>query len=293
MSDLGPLGVSALVAALLAPGMHGALRRAGGTRENYRGRQVAFPAGAVAIVASIVALGLMSVLDEVAGTSLLSTEVLVFFGEEIRYDPSQDPWLGNAAAVLALGVALLGLADDLLPGAGRGWRGHAAALRRGELSTGAFKAIGTVALATAVLAGDEAWLVSVLLVALTTNLFNLLDLRPGRAVKAFVLVGAGLVIAGHVEPLHDLGAWIGPLLVVGLFDLRERAMLGDTGSNVLGALAGLWLVAVLGPAGEAVALGVVLAITVYGELRSITATIERVAPLRWLDELGRPPQDAA
>jgi UDP-GlcNAc:undecaprenyl-phosphate GlcNAc-1-phosphate transferase len=36
-----------------------------------------------------------------------------------------------------------------------------------------------------------------------------------------------------------------------------------------------------------IALGVVLVLTVYGELRSISATIERVPPLRWLDSLGR------
>jgi hypothetical protein len=32
----------------------------------------------------------------------------------------------------------------------------------------------------------------------------------------------------------------------------------------------------------------VAALTIYGEFRSITATIERNGPLRALDELGRP-----
>jgi len=36
-----------------------------------------------------------------------------------------------------------------------------------------------------------------------------------------------------------------------------------------------------------IALGIVLVLTVYGELRSISATIDRVPPLRWLDSLGR------
>ena len=269
MSDLVPLGAGLLAAALLAPGMLRALAAAGGTRENYRGAPVAFPAGVVAMLAAIVAYGAQSLIDEASGH-----------------------FMAPGAAVLALGVALLGLADDLLPGSGRGWRGHAAALRRGELTTGALKAVGTLALAAGVLAGEPDWLVSVLLVALTTNLFNLLDLRPGRAVKAFVALGAGLCVAGHVEPLRDLGVWVGPLLVVGLFDLRERAMLGDTGANVLGALAGLWLVLALGLTGELVALAVVAALTVYGELRSITATIERVGVLRRLDALGRPSHDA-
>ena len=118
-------------------------------------------------------------------------------------------------------------------------------------------------------------------------------MRPGRAVKAFVLLGAALLVfGGETEPLRAVGPFAGPLLVLGFYDLRERAMLGDTGSNVLGVLAGLWLVLVLDTTGQAVALAVVLALTVYGELRSITATIERIGPLRRLDELGRPPQDA-
>ena len=65
-------------------------------------------------------------------------------------------------------------------------------------------------------------------------------------------------------------------------------MLGDTGSNVMGALAGLWMVLALGTTGQIVALIVVLAITVYGEFRSLSAFIERTPGLRQLDSLGRP-----
>ena len=38
--------------------------------------------------------------------------------------------------------------------------------------------------------GVARFLLSALVLVLATNLFNLLDLRPGRSVKAFVLVGA-------------------------------------------------------------------------------------------------------
>ena len=111
---------------------------------------------------------------------------------------------------------------------------------------------------------------------LATNLFNLLDLRPGRAGKAFVAFGAVLTIGSwNTHSLEALGLFIGPALVLLPYDLRERAMLGDAGSNVLGALAGLWLVLALGPTGEAIALGVLAAITFYGEFRSISALVER------------------
>ena len=80
----------------------------------------------------------------------------------------------------------------------------------------------------------------------------------------------------------------GPALVLLPYDLRENAMLGDTGSNVLGAVAGFWLVLALGPTGEALALGVLALFTLYGEFRSISALVEGNALLRRLDSLGRP-----
>ena len=65
-------------------------------------------------------------------------------------------------------------------------------------------------------------------------------------------------------------------------------MLGDTGSNLVGALAGLWMVLTLSTLGLAIATGVLLAITAYGEIRSLSALVERTPPLRFLDSIGRP-----
>jgi UDP-GlcNAc:undecaprenyl-phosphate/decaprenyl-phosphate GlcNAc-1-phosphate transferase len=264
------LVVSAAVAAVLAP----PLLRALPTRPNWLGRELPFPAGIIAAVASVLSLGLLAALQAVAEWELLEPR----------------PLGATSLAALLLGVALLGLVDDLLSGESRGWRGHARAALRGDLSTGALKALGTVALAAAVLAGGPNWALSVVLVALTTNLFNILDLRPGRSIKVFAVLAVALAAAG--EWRRELGVFAGPLLVVGFHDLRMRAMLGDTGSNLVGALAGLWLVLALDQTGEWVALAVVAAVTLYGEVRSITRTIDAVAPLRWLDNLGRP-QDAA
>ena len=141
----------------------------------------------------------------------------------------------------------------------RGWRGHGAAVLRGELSTGALKAAGSLGLALLVMdfAGLSTgrWLLAAAVLVLATNVFNLLDLRPGRSTKVFVLLGAGLGIgSANVRPLWALGLFAAPALVAGFYDLRERAMLGDTGANLLGALAGLWLVLTLSGTGQVVAL---------------------------------------
>jgi UDP-N-acetylmuramyl pentapeptide phosphotransferase/UDP-N-acetylglucosamine-1-phosphate transferase len=271
MRDLLPLLTSLAVAGALAPAALRDFASNGWTRSNWRGRELAFPAGVLCIASTLAAVGLLGVLEALGGWELLSIDALA----------------------LGMGVAFLGLLDDLLDAPARGLRGHARALLGGGFSTGVLKAGGTVALAIAVLAdrtaGGAELALSVAVVVLCTNAFNLLDLRPGRAAKAFVIVGVLLLVQTRdLEPLRELGVFIGPLLVLGAYDLRERAMLGDTGANVLGAVAGLWLVSTLGRDAQLAAVGVLTLATAYGELRSFSAAIERSAALRWLDGLGRP-----
>ena len=271
-----PVGVA--VALLVVPAGVRGLLDAGLVRENYRGARLAFPLGAVLATAALVALAPLAFLDDRADLDLL--------------DPELRRWMPYL-----LGVAFLGFLDDSL-GRGeaattpRGWRGHARALREGRLSTGAIKAIGALALAAYVVSGRglESWdyLADVALLILATNAFNLLDLRPGRAEKALGLLGIGLCLgAWTLAPLELLGVFVGPVAVGAWLTLRERAMLGDTGSNLLGAVAGVWLLTTLDGDARLIALFAVSALTVYGELRSISTTIESVPPLRWLDSLGR------
>jgi UDP-GlcNAc:undecaprenyl-phosphate/decaprenyl-phosphate GlcNAc-1-phosphate transferase len=271
-----PLAIA--ISLLLVPAGARGLRDAGLVRENYRGALLAFPLGAVLATAALATLAPLAFLNDRADLDLL--------------EPQLRQWLPYL-----LGIAFLGFLDDAL-GRGeaaatpRGWRGHWAALRAGSLSTGAIKAVGALALAAYVVSGRglESWryIADVALLVLATNLFNLLDLRPGRAEKGLALLGAGLCLgAWTFAPLELLGIFAGPVLVGAWLTLGERAMLGDTGSNLIGAIAGVWLLTTLGDDGRLVALTVVLALTVYGEIRSISATIDSVPPLRWLDSLGR------
>jgi UDP-GlcNAc:undecaprenyl-phosphate/decaprenyl-phosphate GlcNAc-1-phosphate transferase len=237
---------------------------------------VAFPAGIGIVASSLVALIPLALVDELADAKVFTSDT-------------------GVALTYVLAVALLGLLDDLVGGASaapRGWRGHMRAALSGGFSTGALKAAGSLGVALFVLSGrglsSGKYLLAVALLVLATNLFNLLDLRPGRSAKALVLLGAGLTIGStNVHPLWTVGLFVGPLLVLLPLDLRERAMLGDTGSNVVGAIAGLWLVLTLSTLGQAIALGVIAIATVYGEFRSISELIERTPVLRHLDSLGR------
>jgi UDP-GlcNAc:undecaprenyl-phosphate/decaprenyl-phosphate GlcNAc-1-phosphate transferase len=273
---------SAALAAVLVPGALRSFAQAGRTRPNYRGVALPFPAGAIALVIGILAVGAFVAIEHLFETYVVSPD---------GFHGAIDNHYNADVVALVVGVGFLGLLDDVLDFGARGLRGHARALLRGELSTGVIKAVGTFALAVVVLGRplhDGEFPPAVAVVVLATNFFNLLDLRPGRAAKVFVLLAATLTVASwDTGPLRVLGSFAGPLVVVGLYDLRERCMLGDTGSNALGMLAGLWLMLTLDRTGEWIAAGVLLALTIFAEFRSISATVDRIPPLRALDSLGR------
>jgi len=278
-----PTLVALAAALLLTPPILRHLQAEGFTRENWRGARLPFPGGIAIVAAGVLAVGLCSAVEVIGDVDLFRRFGLI----DLTYP---------------LGVALLGLIDDLLAGSPRGWRGHGRALLAGEFSTGALKAVGSLALAlfvvqgTGIGAGVGEYLLAAALLVLTTNLFNLFDLRPGRAAKAFLLLGVLLsLVAWHGRfedfeefvPLWMVGPLAAPILVVGFFDLKERTMLGDVGANVIGAVAGLWLLYAFDTTGQAIALAVVLAITVYGEFRSLNTLIERTPLLRQIDSIGR------
>jgi UDP-N-acetylmuramyl pentapeptide phosphotransferase/UDP-N-acetylglucosamine-1-phosphate transferase len=202
-----------------------------------------------------------------------------------------------AAVIAALGAGGLGAYDDLAgSGDRRGLRGHLGALRHGELTSGAVKivGIGATGLAAAALAGRRG--TSVVLaggvVAATANLVNLLDLRPGRALKAGLILG---LLDGRRggDPARLAALATGSALVVLPADLGERTMLGDAGANALGAVLGLAAVAAeAGPARLAARLAALTALTLVSEKVSYTKVIEATPGLRELDRMGRRPASA-
>jgi len=200
-------------------------------------------------------------------------DVLLAFGPEARsHRGLRLPLVGWAVGVLQprVGVvAAIGLVDDLLAGPERGFAGH---LRAGR-TTGVLKLVGIPLaglLATRRLSGA-------LLVGLAANALNQLDTKPGRALKAYAL--AALPVQAPLLPA----------VILAPYDLREMAMLGDSGSNALGALLGLNSVDRLTGRSRWLAIGALAGLNLLGELRSLGELIERTPVLRDLDRLGREP----
>jgi len=205
---------------------------------------------------------------------------------------------GPAGVVATLGSGAFGALDDLAgDGASKGLRGHLGAAAQGRVTTGLVKivGIGATGLVAAALAdrargdvGPVDTLVGGAVVAGAANLANLLDLRPGRALKATVLAAAPLLLPGSRPGSAAAAAATGAALGVLAPDLAGRAMLGDTGANAAGALLGTALVGRAGRRGRLVALVVLAALTLASERVSFTEVIESTPGLRELDAWGRP-----
>ena len=259
---------------------------------------------------------------------------------------SDQPRAALGGAVAALGGGVAGYIDDVDQGAhdggkvAKGLKGHLGALAHGQVTTGVIKiaGIGASALAASALVGSKATsvggkvadlAVNTVLIAGTANLANLLDLRPGRALKATVLVAAplsyfscaaaktpasgasvtsatasvasgasGAASATPAAPASASPASAQRLLASGLNaaaitalveDLQETTMLGDTGANAAGALLGTSLAA-----NDSWKLRLGTALGVVGlilasEKVSFSKVIAANPALNWLDQLWRRP----
>jgi hypothetical protein len=182
-------------------------------------------------------------------------------------------WAVAVAVPAVAPVAAVGLADDLWSGPERGFRAHLAAVR----STGTLKLVAiplwglwrTRSVSGAVLVG------------LAANALNQLDTRPGRALKAFAL--GSLALRGRPRRGVAVAVLLAP------YDHREMVMLGDAGSNALGAVLGLESVRRLRGFRRLGAIGALAGLTALGERRSLGALVESNPVLRRLDALGRQP----
>jgi hypothetical protein len=200
---------------------------------------------------------------------------------------------GEEPAALAVAAfAFFGALDDAYGDrSASGFRGHIRAALHGKITTGFLKMIGggLVALVCGYLLRDAGWyaagswwLAKAAVIALGANAVNLLDTRPVRAIFGFWCLIALAAPFGGLSP-----AGLGATLVWAPFDRRRFAMLGDAGSNALGAFWGVIFVSAAPAWAILMALAALVAFHVYTERRSLNADINRVPWLRRLDEIVR------
>ena len=253
-------------------------------RHNYRDHSLPTAVGILLPLAAAFVVGAHAVIFDV-GRSIMG--------------PGSVGWavlgdVGPTTVELAVAFAFLGMLDDIGGlGESGGFSGHLKALIEGRVTTGFIKMVGGPFLALAILSGGPqdgrvGYVRDAALVCLAANLANLFDRAPGRVNKVGQL---GLVVLAISTLDHRLvpvalvigaaGALLGP-------DLREVFMLGDAGSNVIGAVLGFGAVVVTTPTQRWIVLVVLLALNVSSEFVSFSRIIDAVGPLRAFDRLGSP-----
>lgn len=243
------------------------IRSAGFVRRNFAGRAV--PAGAGLLV------------------------VLVYAAALIVWNAVQPSTVVQTLLFVAVAMGFVGFVDDVLGDkSAQGLRGHLRLLLRGGLSTGGLKAVfgALVGFAAARTLARDAYglVVGAMFIALASNVVNLLDLRPGRALKGAALLGLVLFSASTGRDVWrcTLPMWAA-LAVYAPYDLKARAMLGDAGANAVGAVLGAAAVAAMPPGALTIGVIAMSALHVWTERGSISRAVERVPALKWLDDWGR------
>lgn len=270
------------------PGLLRLIQRAGFVRPNYLGKMIPVSAGLVLFLGCLPAGLAVITVTKAAGFSQLSFHGLL--------------WLLGL-----LGMSLAGLIDDVFGNRSiGGFSGHWAKLFRDrEITTGSLKALlgggmalGLVCLDTNFNQSEQSLfflvggiILRVLVVGLMTNFLNLLDLRPGRAGKAYVLAVALLSLWawpwGEQPEVGYLWVVLGSLLACLAGDLRAEWMLGDSGANALGFSLGLVSIWLLPAWILLIVLGLLAGLHLWAEKYSLSKLIADNTWLCYLDNLGR------
>ena len=276
----GLMAISFAAARLMLPQIMGMLTEAGFVKPNYRKEEIPLGVGMV----------------------FFFSAVIVLTGAAVVGWPNRSVY----AFLFAVGgMCFFGLIDDVFGTRhATGLKGHfKKLLLEKELTTGALKALagGVIAILVSLQTGDgtgfDRWiflLLNSLIIAFSTNAVNLLDLRPGRAAKGFLLTGVFITVAGYFcnpglsrEYTAYLAVIAGSLLAYLPADLKARAMMGDTGSNVLGAAVGFTAVFTLSIPFKAGFLLFLLGFHLLTEKYSLTKIIEENKVLTYIDMIGR------
>lgn len=264
--------ISFLVTKLFLPFIRDMLLTANITGKNYKGEEIP------------------------VGIGMTFIPVLIVNGIVINYIFGNDAKIQQLLLIFLVGImtmAAIGLIDDLIGNRDTlGFKGHIKALFKGKLTTGGLKAIigGLISLLIGSMFASNIVdiLINTLIIALFTNLINLLDLRPGRAIKGFLFISAIFFIIGITKEIRIILISI-LAYVLGYLpqDIKAKGMMGDVGSNALGITLGIISIVSYPMTVKYILLVILILVHFIAEKYSITKIIEKNSILKYLDELGR------
>lgn len=271
---------------LLVPLCKKMLEDAGITRENYKGEKIPTSLGVVFVLNTLLIIGLFFIIYPYLYPAYYYP--YVYTGDMFFIMLFFLPILG-----------FLGLLDDFVGTKDKkGFRGHFKAFFKFKMTSGFIKAffgflISLVVSVFIFFNGEKTPLaeifISAIIIALLTNFFNLLDLRPARAIKIYFILTVVIFCLVKVQPVETLEVSAilgGTLLIYSFYDFKGKAMMGDVGSNVLGFVMGVLVVVNFSYLSKIFILGGLILFHIWGEFYSLSEVIEKNRFLRFLDKLG-------
>lgn len=255
---------------LILPILLSFLKRVGYTRKNFSGKLIPVSSGILI--------------------------PLVFLIEYLIFKNLSNQYRVLPFLIAIIGMSFLGLLDDLFGDRSiGGFKGHFGELKKGHITTGVLKALGGGVLSLFIVRFFENNIIinflDALLLVLFINMFNLLDTRPGRTLKVFLFFSFIIFImifnTESIVLINLTALFIGIALALIKTDLSGRSMMGDVGSNSLGAIIGLSFVIIFGIIPKIIFLILLILIHLFTEKYSITEAISKVKILDYLDKLGR------
>lgn len=262
------IGTSIFVTTIIIKLIYNMLRNTHAIRENYLGEKI--PVG----------MGIVFPISYICIITILS----------LFYPLGETPYIFLFGIV---SISFLGLIDDLLGNRNTtGLKGHIGKLFQLQLTTGGLKAVmgGIIAIVVMMPFGNNIFITifNGVIIALSTNLINLLDLRPGRAIKGYFIF-AFILLAFFYNTQYIYLLLILTILTIVYFpiDVKAKAMMGDTGSNALGFTLGFFTAISATILVKIIVLIFLITIHFYAERASITDFITKNRVLNFIDELGR------
>lgn len=238
---------------------------------NFKGRQVAAPAGLSLAVNLVVAY----IFSPLWGVEQSMVSALVQFTVFLGLTGFIDDFLGKGGGASSRA---------------KGLSGHLRALADGHLTSGLIKLflLSLLGFYFSLLYAENfpAFISGLLLIPLAANTMNLLDIRPVRAIKGFWFLSLPLLLAAdYIWQIYL--PLLGVLIPYFPLEAKEEVMLGDTGANLLGGLLGYFYQLIPGWQIKLFLILFLLFLNLSAERVSFSRVIQENPVLSYLDLLGR------
>lgn len=227
------------------------------------------------------------------GAGLVFIPIVTFLSFISLLLMSKDQYISSMIFLVGtLAMGFVGFIDDMLGDRNvTGIKGHFREFFKGSLTTGTFKALygGFTSLMISFILSSTVFdiFMNTIIISLFTNTINLLDLRPGRATKGYLMFSLILLVSPSIGNIRLLLYGLtGSVVAYIPYDLKAKSMMGDVGSNILGISLGI--VCVTSSSYIRIVFLIFLVLFhIYTEKYSLTDAIQGNKFLKYLDDIGR------